>query len=315
MEVVAIGESMVAMVNEPSGYIRHADGFKPFAAGAETNTLIGLSRLGHDTSWISALGEDELGELILHKVRAENVTTSHVKFKDERTGVFFKQISPDGNVNVTYYRDNSAASHMTVEDINIEAIKKAKVLYLTGITLSLSSLAKKMMFEVARQVKDEVIIVFDPNIRLKMWTEAEARKTILEFLPFVDCLIVGKSEVDILLDTKDFGEVLDTFKGFGCKKIVLKLGKEGAIYDFDGKRGQVPNPKQFKEIDPVGAGDAFAAGVISGLLKKQRAEDLVGRACLLGGYITQFVGDYQGFPSEKLMESTINDSGIDKVKR
>lgn len=76
MEVIAIGESMVSLVNEPSGYIRHANAFKPFVAGAETNTLIGLSRLGHTTSWVSALGNDELGELILHNVRAEGIDTS-----------------------------------------------------------------------------------------------------------------------------------------------------------------------------------------------------------------------------------------------
>lgn len=315
MEVVSIGESMVALVNEPSGYIRYAEGFKPTLAGAETNTLIGLTRLGHDTSWISLLGDDELGEFILHKVRAENVDTSNVKRSNKRTGVFFKQISPNANVDVTYYRENSAASHITMEDIDADVIRLAKVLYLTGITLSLSDTAKKMVFEAARQVKGEVKIVFDPNIRLKMWSEEKARETILEFLPFVDCLIIGKYEMNILLGTDDFNKAVDTFKKMGCKKIVLKLGKEGAMYDFDGERGEVKNPLYFNEIDPVGAGDAFAAGIISGLLKGYGAKKLVRRACLLGGYITQFIGDYQGFPSEKMIERAENNSDDEKVER
>lgn len=315
MEVIGIGESMVSLVNEPKGYIRHADSFKPYVAGAEMNTLIGLSRLGHETSWISALGEDELGELILHKVRAEGIDTSQVLHKDKRTGVFFKQISPDGSVDVTYYRENSAASNMSIDDIDMEAVGRSKILYLTGITLSLSRSAKEMLFEVVKRLGDEVKVVFDPNIRLKMWSAKEARETILKFLPFVDCLIVGKSEVDILLETADPAEALDAFKKIGCRKVVLKLGKEGAVYDFDGVRGEVGNPRQFEEIDPVGAGDAFAAGIISGLLNGEYPETSVEKACFLGGYITQFVGDYQGFPSEKKLRAAMKDFDDEKVSR
>ncbi|WP_411842868.1 sugar kinase [Salinicoccus sp. HZC-1] len=315
MEVTAIGESMVSLINEPSGYIRHADGFKPFVAGAETNTLIGLARLGHQTSWISALGDDELGELILHKVRAEGIDTSHVLLKNKRTGVFFKQISPDGSVDVTYYRENSAASSLGIDDIDLEAIRRTKVLYLTGITLSLSQSARDMLFEVVRQLGDEVKVVFDPNIRLKMWSASEARETILEFIPYVDCLIVGKSEVDILLETNDYRQALDTFKEMGCHKTVLKLGRDGAVYDIDGDRGEVRNPRQFEEIDPVGAGDAFAAGIVSGLLNEEKAGTLVEKACFLGGYITQFVGDYQGFPSAEMLRTAMDKSSDEKVNR
>src|SRR5699024_1814487 len=112
-------------------------------------------------------------------------------------------------------------------------------------------------------IEDDVKVVFDPNIRLKMWSAEEARETILEFLPHVDCLIAGRNEVKILLGAVRLDEALDTFREYGCGKVVLKLGKEGAMYDFDGVRGSVKNPRQFEEIDPVGAGDAFAAGIVS----------------------------------------------------
>ncbi|HIW13130.1 MAG TPA: sugar kinase [Candidatus Salinicoccus stercoripullorum] len=315
MEVIGIGESMVSLVNEPKGYIRHADSFKPYVAGAEMNTLIGLSRLGHETSWVSALGKDELGELILHKVRAENVDTSHVLYKDKRTGVFFKQISPDGSVDVTYYRGDSAASNMDIRDLDMEVLRQAKVLYLTGITLSLSESAKKMLFEVVSRLGDDVKVVFDPNIRLKMWSAEEARETILEFLPHVDCLIAGRNEVKILLGAVRLDEALDTFREYGCGKVVLKLGKEGAMYDFDGVRGSVKNPRQFEEIDPVGAGDAFAAGIVSGLLNDEGADGLIGKACFLGGYITQFIGDYQGFPSADQLWASMENLNDEKVNR
>ncbi|WP_031545771.1 sugar kinase [Salinicoccus luteus] len=315
MDVVAIGESMVALVNEPSGYIRHADGFKPFVAGAETNTLIGLSRLGHSTAWASALGKDELGEFILHKVRAERVDTTAVGMTDDRTGVFFKQISPDGSVDVTYYRENSAASRMTLDDIDMDAVNRAKVLYLTGITLSLSQQTKEMLFSVVRALDEEVKVVFDPNIRLKMWSESEARETILEFLPHVDYLIAGRQEIEILLGHQDSDRAMEKFRSLGCGSTIIKLGKSGALYDIAGERGRVDNPKQFDEIDPVGAGDAFAAGVVSGILEDTSPREMIRTACFLGGYITQFVGDYQGFPSRETIEAMLNANDDEKVKR
>lgn len=315
MEVIAIGESMVSLVNEPSGYIRHADTFKPFVAGAETNTLIGLSRLGHTTSWVSALGSDELGELILHNIRAEGIDTSNVMRKDKRTGVFFKQISPDGSVDVTYYRENSAASYMSIEDIDLEVMNSSKILYLTGITLSLSTSVKKMLFELVKQIQEGITVILDPNIRLKMWTKEEARATILSFLPYVDCLIIGKNEMNILFETDDYKKAFNKIKNYGCDKIILKLGKDGVVYDFENDKGQIDNPRQFEEIDPVGAGDAFAAGVVSGILKGEEPKNFLKKACFLGGYITQFIGDYQGFPNETMIESALLKDNDEKVNR
>ena len=315
MEVIAIGESMVSLVNEPAGYIRHSENFKPYVAGAETNTLIGLSRLGHKTSWVTALGRDELGEFILQKVRAENVETSKVSYKNHKTGIFFKQIIPDGSVDVTYYRTGSAASRLQLEDIDLEYVKDAKILYLTGITLSLSDSTKMMLFDLVKKLNGQIRIVFDPNIRLKMWSEKEARETIMEFLPFVDCLIISRNEAKILIGEMRDEEAIDRFKEIGCEDVFLKLAKDGAVYDFNNKRNYVENPRQFIEIDPVGAGDAFASGILSGILKKESPDLFVERACFLGGYITQFIGDYQGLPSETMLTEVMKKDNDEKVKR
>src|SRR5699024_2906545 len=130
-----------------------------------------------------------------------------------------------------------------------------------------SDSAKIMLFDLVKQLNGEIKIVFDPNVRLKMWSEKEARETIMEFLPFVDCLIVSRNEAKILIGEMNDEEAIDKFKEIGCENVVLKLGKEGAVYDFNNKRNFVENPRQFTEIDPVGAGDAFASGILSGILR------------------------------------------------
>src|SRR5699024_9092956 len=160
-----------------------------------------------------------------------------------------------------------------------------------------------------------VKVVFDPNIRLKMWSEEKARKVILSILPFVDYLLVGENELEILLGHKELNIAIKELEKFGCKNIVIKLGESGALYKLNGVKGSVSNPQTFVEVDPVGAGDAFAAGIVSGILKGYQPSVLVEKACFLGGYITQFYGDYQGFPSEQFVDMSLNNPSKEKVNR
>src|SRR5690625_4369863 len=87
MEVIAIGESLVSLTPKSAGFLRHATGLTPRVAGSETNVLIGLSRLGHSTGWISKLGNDELGKLVLYIVIVNNIIMSQVKlYTSQSTG-------------------------------------------------------------------------------------------------------------------------------------------------------------------------------------------------------------------------------------
>jgi 2-dehydro-3-deoxygluconokinase len=78
MDVVSLGETMVLFTPETNGLMRYSKSYSSKIAGAETNTLIGLSRLGHETAWISRVGRDEFGEMLLASVRGEGVGVQNV---------------------------------------------------------------------------------------------------------------------------------------------------------------------------------------------------------------------------------------------
>src|SRR3954463_5422184 len=82
--VVTAGETMALVVPTAPGRLRHAANLALSVGGAESNVAIGLARLGVPSSWVSALGEDELGELVLHRLRAEGVDTSAVSTVADR---------------------------------------------------------------------------------------------------------------------------------------------------------------------------------------------------------------------------------------
>ncbi|MYL43207.1 sugar kinase [Virgibacillus salexigens] len=317
MDVVAIGETMVSLTPEKAGLMRHADSFIPKVAGAETNTLIGLSRLGHSTGWISRLGEDELGAMVLKEVKGEGVDTSYVELDASiSTGMFFKEIVNDSDVRVYYYRKDSAATKMNPEILNREYITKAKYLFISGITPAISSTCCDTIFQAINIAKDNgVCVVFDPNIRRKLWSEKEAKETLLRLIKRSDIILPGKSEGAFLFGTEDSEQISNGCMQLGAKLTVVKLGEEGAYFQSLEEKGYVPGFPISRVVDPVGAGDGFTAGLLSGLLDGLSSRDAVERACITGAIATTVTGDYEGLPDRKLLKEIQRNDKREDVNR
>ncbi|MBL3644434.1 sugar kinase [Bacillus sp. RHFB] len=178
MDVVTIGETMTVFTPNEEGTLRHARSFSMKFAGAESNVAIGLSRLGHSSRWISRLGEDEFGDAMQSFIRGEGVDVSYVtRDPDAPTGVFFKEFRRLNDTRVCYYRKDSAASKMTAELLTDFAIQDAAYLHITGITPALGNSCQSLLYKAIRiAIENGTKIVFDPNIRLKIWgDETEAR--------------------------------------------------------------------------------------------------------------------------------------------
>ncbi len=109
--VVTLGESMVLVTPALPGRLRHAESASLRVGGAESNLAIGLARLGVATGWVSWLGQDEPGELVLARIRAEGVDVAQVRRLEALTGLYLRERVPEG-VRVYYYRRSSAASMM-----------------------------------------------------------------------------------------------------------------------------------------------------------------------------------------------------------
>src|SRR4249920_1777302 len=110
LRVITAGETMALLVPPGPGRLRHATSLTLSIGGAESNVAIGLARLGIPASWISVLGDDELGELVLNRLRAEGVDTSAVtRTADRPTGLYLRE-EVAGRLRVYYYRSGSAAA-------------------------------------------------------------------------------------------------------------------------------------------------------------------------------------------------------------
>ena len=304
MDVVTFGESMVLFGPDSSGPLRYVQNFNKSIAGAESNVAIALARLGHQVGWFSKLGNDEFGRYIQATIRGEGVDVSRVLMESEKsTGILFKERFMHSNPNVYYYRKDSAASILKSDDLDEAYIKTAKILYITGITPALSESCRKTVFKAIEIAKtNNVLISFDPNIRLKLWTQEEAVPVLLEIAKQADIIFPGIDEGQMLLGLTKPENIAEKFMSMGCSVVAVKLGKKGCYVTDKATRLYIDAYEIENPQDTVGAGDGFAAGFLSGMLRKLDFKECGEYGNGVGAMAVLVKGDMEGYPSfEQLM--------------
>src|SRR5215213_5370095 len=296
--VVTAGETMVLVVPTAPGRLRHADAVTLSIGGAESNVAIGLSRLGVPSAWVSALGDDELGELVLHRVRAEGVDTAAVRrVPDRPTGLYLRE-EVAGAHRVYYYRRGSAASTLAPGAFDPDVLDGAACLHLTGITGALSPESAEFLPWAARTARAAgVRVSYDVNYRSRLWDPDAARAASEAMLPHVDVLLVGHEEARALWNWAE-DACLERLADSGPDEVVLKLGARGCAAVVDGERLRSPGFPA-RQVDPIGAGDAFAAGYLAASVWGLDPPDRLRTANAMGAFCVQNLGDYEGLPSRR----------------
>ncbi len=299
LDVVTAGETMALGIPPRPGRLRHATGLELKIGGAESNLAIALSRLGLSAGWASYLGDDEMGQLVLDRVRAEGVETSHVRrVMDHPTGLYLReQVGTD--VRVYYYRQGSAASTMQPEAFDQDYLSGATFLHLTGITPALSENCRDFVLWAARETGTRVS--FDVNYRSKLWGTGRAREFVEEILPHVSLLFAGDEEARALWGRDDETLVRELARK-GPEEVVLKRGGTGSLALVEDKVLEHPS-FDVDDVDPVGAGDAFAAGYLAGHVWDLPAEERLRVANAMGAMSVATLGDYEGLPDRDELEA------------
>lgn len=302
VEVVTAGETMLLGTPAHPGRLRHAASLELKIGGAESNLAIALSRLGVSAGWVSCLGDDEPGQLVLDRIRGEGVDVSRVRrLEGYPTGLYLRERLATGG-QVYYYRRSSAASTMGPDAFDPGYLDRARFLHLTGITPALSDECRAFTSWAAREARRAgVRVSFDVNYRSKLWSPESAKGFAEELLPEVDLLFVGDEEARALWN-RDDEEFIRELADKGPQEVVLKRGGDGSMLLFEGRVLEQPN-FDVPEADPIGAGDAFNAGYLAGHLWERGPEDRLRLANAMGAMSVATLGDYEGLPDEKELQS------------
>ncbi|WP_312951514.1 sugar kinase [Superficieibacter sp.] len=302
LDVITIGEAMAMFVARETGDLSHAEHFIKRVAGAELNVATGLARLGFNVSWVSRVGDDSFGQFVLNSLRKEGIISSAVTLDGRyATGFQVKSKAENGtDPIVEYFRKNSAASHLSLEDYQPLHFSSARHLHLSGVAAALSASSYALLDYAAGAMKAQgKTVSFDPNLRPVLWpSEAEMVEKLNHLAFQADWVLPGLKEGIILTGHTDPHAIADFYLNQGVKAVVIKTGADGAWFkSADGAQGCVPPVRVENVVDTVGAGDGFAVGVISALLEGKTLEQAVTRGNKIGALAIQVQGDSEGLPT------------------
>lgn len=293
-KVFTFGEPLVVLSPGQHERIVDAAHLIPRVAGSELNVAVALARLECSVQYGGAVGPDAFGQLILKALRAEGLDTKWIfRDPDHATGFFLKEWSgPTEEPGIQYFRQHAAGSVLPIAEWQA-ALTQAQWVHVSGITPMLSPQNHAQMVAAWSHIAG--VKSLDVNIRYKLGPIGDWRTCLRPFVAAADVLIGSGEEFQALWEC----EAADVRRAAGMARQQVVIGTEGghgAWLD----RGQ--GIEQFpvfpaRVVDPVGAGDGFAAGVIAGRLWGWPWEQAMALGMVVGACAVASLGDYQGYPS------------------
>ncbi|MBR8741672.1 sugar kinase [Nocardiopsis sp. MG754419] len=262
IDAVCVGETM-AVLTSPEA-LTEGSRLRVGAGGAESNAAVALAVLGHSAAWVSRVGDDPFGRIVTGAVARHGVDVRGVEV-DPRlpTGLYVKDTAP-GGAGVLYYRSGSAASEMSVADAERVWSRGARLVHVSGITPALSSRAATLVEHLLdRRAGRDELRSFDVNHRPALWSAQEAAPVLLDLARRADVVFVGRDEAERLWGTPEAADVRAVLPE--VPTLVVKDAEHGATC-FEGEDTVFVPAPPVEVVEAVGAGDAFAAGYLSGRL-------------------------------------------------
>jgi len=282
-DVVALGEAMVEFNQASSDEPLYRQGF----GGDTSNAMIAASRQGARAAYLSRIGDDRFGRMLLDLWQAEGVDASAVVRDSEApTGLYFVNHGVDGH-SFSYLRAGSAASRMQPRTMDLRAVSETRWLHVSGISQAISVSACDTVFaaiEAAGAAGAQ--ISFDPNMRLSLWPMARARAVICATIPLSDLFLPSLDEAVALAGTDDIDAIFSWCRSHGARTVVLKCGAAGAWYALPGELPQLAAANVMQAVDATGAGDCFDGSLLARLSAGDALADAVRYANVSAGLST-----------------------------
>ena len=290
-DVIAMGRSSIDLYSNDIGApFEEITSFAAYVGGCPTNISVGTRRLGLRPALLTAVGDDQVGNFILHFLQREGIETQFIPRKaGRRSSAVVLGIEPPDRFPLTYYRDNCADIELTIDDVLATPLADCHALLISGTGLSKEPSRSATLFaaELAQQAGARVVL--DIDYRPDQWDDQRAfGVTLRSALRLVDIVIGTEDEINAAMLTDatqisiahsqisdarvqgDTDAAIQQLLTLGPHVLVQKRGANGSrIHLVSGEEGttriEVPGfPVEVQNI--LGAGDAFASGFLYGLV-------------------------------------------------
>ena len=315
MKIISYGELLIDMVSSaPDAPIGAAIDWVKAPGGAPANVAVGAQRLGAQSEFWGAVGDDPFGEFLRATVGAEGVDVSRLQLRPERTTIAWVATLASGNKEICFYRHPGADVHFDIAQIGNDAFNGAAIFHCGSVSLSLEP-SRGAQFELARRARAAgVLVSFDPNWRPSLWDDFdEARELIWQMIDLSDIVKVADEEWEFVTGTSDFAQGAAKIRERGPRLVVMTRGAAGASWNCAAGQGEVAGFKA-KAIDTLGAGDSFVAGMLyqvgvaaslDAVLNAESLNQILRFANACGALATQKAGAIPALPTRGEVETLL----------
>jgi len=311
-DVLPIGRSSIDLYAHQVGVpITGVTSFDAYVGGCPTNISVGTRRLGLKSALLTAVGDDQVGDFVLAFLDREGVDTRFVPRKQgHRTSAVVLTIMPPDRFPLTFYREGCADRELTRDDVERAPIDDTAMIVVTGTGLSHEPGRGATLFAAERAASAGVEVMVDLDYRADQWSARREYSALVRRLLSRATLTVGTEE-EVVAAADDDGldaaiaRVLESSQG----PLVVKRGGKGAsIYERDGARRDIA-PFHITVLNVLGAGDAFASGLIAGLRRGWPLDRAVRFGNAAGAIVVTRHGCANFMPTMAEVESFVAEQG------
>ena len=309
-DVLTMGRVGVDLYPEQSGIpLAEIRTFAKFLGGSATNVAVGAARLGHRSAVITKVGNDGFGAYVRTALQTFDVDPRFVGTDQTlRTPVVFIELLPPESPPILFYREPKAPDmNLTVDDLDLDAIRGARVFWTTGTGLS-DEPSRTATLTALRARERARITIHDLDHRPMFWRSPDGAGPLArEALGLATVAVGNVDEVTVAVGAGTAEEQATRLLELGPELVIVKLGGEGVLAAWDGGSERVP-PVDVDVVNGLGAGDAFGAAMCHGLLAGWDVVETVRFANAAGAYVAAQLACADAMPNEAQVRALLVDA-------
>ena len=295
-DLITIGESLVEFSTNQK--LKDAECLHKYYGGDSLVVAVAAKRLKSNVGFITCIGDDPFKDFMISSWEKEGLDLKHVKVVNEKNGLYMVSRATGEEKEFMYYRKKIAPAKLSIDDIDEEYIKKAKIIYASGITQSLSINAReavKKAFEIAKE--NGITTAYDPNYSSLIATKEDAKEYFEEIIPFTDILFMSsKYDTKSIFDIESLENIVKYLTDSGIQTIIIKSSEtKGYHLNYMGNSIFIPFYTDHV-VDTTSSGDAFNGAFLHAIANSYTPIEAANIASIDAGLQAQGIGAIKSVP-------------------
>lgn len=295
-DIITIGESLIEFSSNQK--LKDAECLHKYYGGDSLVVAVAAKRLNSNVGFITCLGNDAFKDYMLSSWEKEGLNLEHVKIVEEKNGLYMVSRAPQEEKEFIYYRKKIAPAKLSIDDIDEEYIKKAKIIYTSGITQSLSLASREAVKKAFTIAKDNgILTAYDPNFSTMISTSEDAKEYFEEILPLTDILFMSsKYDTKSIFEIDSLENIIKRLSDTGIQTIVIKSSEHKGYYlNWQRNTEFIPFYTE-NTIDTTSSGDAFNGAFLHAIANSYTPSEAAKIASIDAGLQAQGIGAIKSVP-------------------